>query len=346
MEYKHIALVPAYQPGTILLEVLDRLKKQGMDIVLVDDGSGAEFSDIFASAALQAELLTHPVNKGKGAALKTGMKYIMADSGQRCVVVTVDADGQHQAADAARLCRIAESCPNALILGSRRLEEHVPLRSRFGNTITRLVYRAVTGLKVHDTQTGLRAFDSRLIPRLLSVPGERYEYEMNVLMEFAREGIPIKEAEIATIYINNNSSSHFSTVRDSVRIYWEILKFSVSSFASFLIDYSLYALLLFMTHNLRAANIGARLVSSAANYTLNRRFVFKCQNGIMKSAFQYFLLASVILSGNTLLLEFFVSSCGISQMAAKLLTEIIFFALSWLIQKTIIFQRKEQTYEN
>ena len=95
-------------------------------------------------------------------------------------------------------------------------------------------------MKVHDTQTGLRAFRTELIPVLRDIPGERYEYEMNVLLRFARDKIRILEHEIETIYIDNNAQSHFDTVKDSVRIYKEIFKFSAFSFVGFLVDYSLY----------------------------------------------------------------------------------------------------------
>lgn len=342
MKHQYIALVPAYEPGEILLEVLAGLKQQGMSVVLVDDGSGPGFSDIFAKAAFFAKIISYPVNKGKGTALKMGMFYIQKMFEENSIIVTVDADGQHRPEDAFRLCQKAEENPTMLILGSRRLKENVPLRSQFGNTVTRFVYRLSTGQKVYDTQTGLRAFSSELITPLLSVTGSRYEYEMNVLLEFARRKIPIQEVEIDTIYINNNATSHFDTIKDSVRIYKEILKFSASSFMSFLIDYVLYSLLLILTSDLRFANIGARIISAAANYTLNYKFVFKSQQNVWKSAMQYFLLATVILLGNTLLLEVFVNTCKINQMAAKVLTEITFFILSWLTQRCIIFKRKEE----
>lgn len=341
MEYQYIAIVPAYEPGEILLEVLAGLKRQGMKVVLVDDGSGTGFSDIFTRASAFAKVISYPVNRGKGTALKMGMIYIQRMYAANSIIVTVDADGQHRPEDAFRLCQKAEENPKMLILGSRRLKENVPLRSRFGNTVTRFVYRLSTGQKVCDTQTGLRAFSSELITPLLSVAGNRYEYEMNVLLEFARRKIPIQEVQIDTIYINNNATSHFDSIKDSVRIYKEILKFSASSFMSFLIDYVLYSLLLILTSDLRFANIGARFISATVNYILNRKFVFKSQRGIGKSASQYFLLAAAILLGNTLLLEALVNTFQINEMAAKIFTELIFFILSWLIQKCIIFRRKE-----
>ena len=124
--------------------------------------------------------------------------------------------------DVLAICSIAEKAPNTLVLGSRKLKENEPLRSKFGNTVTRCVSYISTGLKVHDTQTGLRAFRTDLIPVLRDISGERYEYERNVLLRCARDKIRILEHEIETIY-ENNVQSHFDTVKDSVRIYKEIL---------------------------------------------------------------------------------------------------------------------------
>lgn len=342
MTYKNVALVPAYEPESVLLYVLNQLKKTDMEIILVDDGSGPQYSDLFDRASSDANVITCTVNKGKGAALKAGMRYIKENYRQDCIIVTVDADGQHRAADALRLCHIAGLHPGTLVLGSRKLKENVPLKSQIGNTVTRLVYWLSTGLKIHDTQTGLRAFGGQLLPELLLIPGERYEYEMNVLLEFARRHIPIQEAEIDTIYIDNNSASHFHVLWDSCRIYKEILKFSASSFIGFLVDYALYNLLLLLSAGLLIANIGARFVSAAVNYSINRRFVFQSRSTIAKSAAQYFLLAAAVLFGNTLLLELLVHSFGIHQMAAKLLTEILFFYVSWNVQRFIIFRKKRR----
>jgi putative flippase GtrA len=190
--------------------------------------------------------------------------------------------------------------------------------------MTRLVYRLSTGLKVYDTQTGLRAFHKDLLPRMLGIPGERYEYEMNVLLELAKARTPIIEEEIETIYLDNNSSSHFDTVWDSLRVYREILRFSASSLAGFLVDYAMYSALILATGSLRLSNIAARVVSASVNYTLNRKFVFRSRCGILSSALSYFLLAAAILACNTLVLEYLVGSLGIGRLFAKILTELLF----------------------
>ncbi len=342
MTSKNIALIPAYEPEPLMNGLVEKLADAGFAIVVVDDGSGPDYSEIFKNAAQNAAILTHFENKGKGQALKTALSYIVENFDENSVIVTVDADGQHSVEDAINLCRIAREHPDTLVLGSRKFEGNVPLRSRFGNAATRLVYRLTTGLKVYDTQTGLRAFHMDLLPRMLEISGSRYEYEMNVLLDFARNRIPIREETIETIYLNDNASSHFDTLRDSARVYREILKFSASSLAGFTVDYILYSLLLLATGSLAVSNVGARVVSSSVNYTLNRKFVFKSQAGILRSAASYFLLAAVILAGNTLVLSFLVNSLGINRLAAKLMTEIGFFIFSWFIQKFVVFRKKEK----
>jgi len=335
-DHRRIALIPAYEPDIILLHLIKKLKDEGLDIIVVNDGSSCDKDVLFSKAASMAVVLNHPVNCGKGRALKTGLGYIRSLDIEDAVVVTVDADGQHSVNDVLRICDDAEKSAG-IVLGSRRLKNKVPIRSKVGNILTRFVFSAATGLKVHDTQTGLRAFKTSLIPQLLAVTGERYEYEMNVLLEFAREQIPISETKIETIYIDNNSASHFNTIKDSLRIYREILKFSASSFAGFLIDYFLYGLLLFFTNNLQLANIGARIVSSSVNYSINRKYVFRSRKSIAGSAVQYFLLAAGIISANTIVLGYLVNNLGINSLTAKLLTEMIFFLVSWLVQHFLIF---------
>ena len=337
-----IVLIPAYKPEPALLTLLEWLSCREYLTILIDDGSGDAFHEIFRAAEKYAVVLSHTVNKGKGAALRTGMSYIQSHYPD-AVIVTMDADGQHSITDAERILNQAQASPDQLVLGCRRLDRRVPLRSRFGNSITRLVFRLVSGTAVYDTQTGLRGFSSRLLPELLSVTGDRYEYEMNVLLHFAKMKIPMKELQIQTIYINENASSHFHPVRDSIRIYSDILKFSASSLIGFLVDYLVFCLLsvllVQLPCRLTLSNIAARLISASVNFTLNRKFVFRSKGRLLRAALQYFALAAVILAGNTLLLKLLVDTVGINKYAAKLLTEVFFFVLSFTVQRCIIFKK-------
>lgn len=337
-----IALIPAFEPGTLMIDLLQRVNQSGFISIVIDDGSGPEFAELFRQAAEMAEVLTHPVNRGKGCALKTGLVYIQKKYNGDYTVVTIDADGQHQIADAIRVCEAADQNPTSLILGSRGLRENVPLRSQVGNTITRAVFALFTGHPIHDTQTGLRAFTTALIPDLLQIEGDRYEYEMNVLLEFSRRRIPIEEVEISTIYLDNNSRSHFNTLKDSYRVYKEIIKFSASSLICFGVDYALYSLLILTTGNLPLANVTARIVSASLNFAINRKHVFQSDKSLMRSGIQYFGLAAGILAVNTLLLGWLADGSGVNRYAAKLITEAILFLISWLVQRFFIFRKKHE----
>ena len=174
-----IALIPAFEPDLKLVNTARGLCETGFEVVIVNDGSGCRYHEVFEEAAAYGAVLSYRENRGKGAVLKDGLRYIRQHYQPPYTVVTVDADGQHKTADAVRCCREAERKPEALILGSRREDAEqvrVPLRSRFGNALTRQVFWIRTGASVYDTQTGLRAFSDRLVPPLLNISGDRYEY--------------------------------------------------------------------------------------------------------------------------------------------------------------------------
>lgn len=338
---KRIALIPAYRPDGVLAEIAEELKDRGLDLVVVDDGSGEKYAGVFAETEKNAAVLRHEKNRGKGAALRTGLSYVAEHYTGPYTVVTVDADGQHRTADVMRVLQTAEEDRGGLVLGSRRFTGKVPLRSLIGNAVTRAVYFLASRCRVYDTQTGLRAFSDLLVPELLEIEGDRYEYEMNVLMTMARAGRPIREVWIETVYLNDNASSHFDAVKDSLRICREILKFSAASFVSFLTDYGLYCLLTALTGRLAFANVAARIVSASVNYVLNRRLVFQSRAPLARSIAQYAALAAVVLAGNTLVLRA-LAGLGWNPYLAKIVTELLFFILSWTAQRSIVFREKEQ----
>ena len=338
-----VVLIPAYEPDGKLTELVHALYAAGFGIVAVDDGSSSGCGKIFETIEQEALVLHHAQNRGKGAALKTGLARILEMTEPGTVVITADADGQHRPEDIRKIAEEANAHPDSLILGSRSFEGKVPLRSRLGNSITRGVFRLATGRKISDTQTGLRAFAAKDIPAMLDISGERYEYEMNVLMQLSRAGRPIREVPIRTVYLEGNASSHFDTITDSWRIYREIARFSASSLMSFLLDCGLFWILSGATGQIVLSNILARLVSAAFNYSLNRRMVFGNRSSIFSSLPAYAALAAVILAFNTALLSL-LTGAGLGRLAAKILTEVLLFGLSWSVQHYLIF-RKEENYE-
>jgi putative flippase GtrA len=168
---------------------------------------------------------------------------------------------------------------------------------------------------------------------------------MNVLLDFARNRIPIKELDIETVYIGKNESSHFNPLKDSFRIYKEILKFSASSLVGFLVDYAIFSILVALKLSITPANVIARVVSSSVNFTINRKFVFHNKDSVWKSAIKYFLLATFILIGNTFVLNLLVHKLSVNSHLAKIITEVFFYIISWLVQRLFVFKRSKSTEE-
>lgn len=223
-DYRRIALIPAYNPDKKMTEVLHDLKRSGYGVVIVNDGSDSAYRSLFEQVWMADKVLHHRSNLGKGCAIKTGLRFIRDNFAPPYCVVTADADGQHRIADILRVTQQAEAHRDSLIIGSRRLRGKAPFRSLSGNFFTRTVLRTLTPVKVYDTQSGLRAFSDTLVPALCEIGGERYEYEMKVLIELTDLGIPLRETPIDAVYIGDNSSSHFQTYHDAKRIYREIFR--------------------------------------------------------------------------------------------------------------------------
>lgn len=342
-EVQTAVVIPAYQPSACLVELVKCFCKRRYTVIIVDDGSGSAYSSIWEEISDGAIIIHHPQNRGKGAALKSAFDLLSHCMPEIHYILTVDADGQHLPSDVDRVALAAREHPGALILGVREFTGQVPLRSKLGNTITRFVFSRVSKTEVRDTQTGLRAFDRRLFPHALEIEGERYEYEMNALLYCTKKNIPIVEVPIQTVYLDaHNSCSHFDSVRDSLRIYGQIVKFASASFLSFLTDYLVFLLLSLLLPRgpgfLIASNVLARVSSAMLNYTLNAKVVFQKSHSPRQTLPQYICLAAGILAGNCILLSLFTNVAGIAPGIAKLLTEILLFLTSYTIQSRVIFR--------
>lgn len=333
-------LIPAYEPDARLLTLIENIQAVcNFPIIVVDDGSGEAYRNIFQAVKEQGcTVLTHPTNQGKGCALKTGFHYLKK-TGETEGVVCADSDGQHLPQDIIRISQKVKEFRSHIILGCRRFTGNVPLRSRLGNTVTRLVYSFSTGHRIYDTQTGLRGYSADMLGWLCTVPGERFEYEMNILLEADKAGYSFDEVVIDTVY-HENHSSHFRTVIDSAKVYLPLLKFSTSSLMSGILDVSLVMLLQLLSSNLLLSVIGARIGSSVFNYTLNKNFVFSksSRSHLPSSSKKYFTLVIFILALNYGLMNLFHLHLGIPLFYAKLLTEAILFLFSYWIQKRFVFK--------
>ena len=206
-----IVVIPAYEPDDSLIGLIERLGADFDRFIVVDDGSKTADAIFERVAGMPGvTLLRHEVNRGKGAALKTAFAKVIADFPDAAGVVTVDADGQHLPEDVANVAKATRENPGRYTLGVRAFSGNVPLRSRFGNAWSRYFFFLLTGVMIYDTQTGLRGMPRDLLTELVAMPGDRYEYEMRMLVAAARK-------KLKPVYLNDNKASHFNPIRDSLR---------------------------------------------------------------------------------------------------------------------------------
>ncbi|GGH36997.1 bifunctional glycosyltransferase family 2/GtrA family protein [Paenibacillus segetis] len=333
-------LIPAYEPDERLLNLISQLRALlNVSIIVVDDGSGDRYHDIFQEVeACGCKVLRHDTNLGKGRALKTGFHYIR-EAGLEGHVICADSDGQHLPEDIIKIAHSLDHMGHRFVLGSRRFSGKVPLRSRFGNVVTRGIFTLSTGTKIHDTQTGLRGYSVSMLDWLCEIPGERFEYEMNMLLRAHKDGFLITEEYIDTIYLDKNKSSHFHPLVDSFRVYLPILMFSASSILSAILDFALLFLIQSLTNHLFLSVVVARMCSSICNYTMNRKYVFGMSktSNIHHSLPRYFGLVIVVLLLNYGLLYLYHEGLAIPLFIAKLLTEASVFLFSYWVQRKYVY---------
>ncbi len=343
---KKIVIIPAYKPSDEMVNFVNEIVKYYDSIVIIDDGSGEEYSHIFKKLSSYDEctILKHNVNMGKGHALKTAFDYCIGNKIYHHIdgVVTVDADGQHKLEDIISVCKAMDENNGKIVLGCRRFDDSdIPLRSRFGNKVSCIVYRILLGIKLSDTQTGLRGLPSSFLGIACSIDGERYEYETNMLIEANQMGFEFVEVPITTVYENGNQSSHFNPILDSVKIYAMIIRYSLSSILSVIIDYLLFGLLSILGISIFTATYSSRLIAAIVNFTLNRKLVFKSDETMWKQAMKYLLL--LFLSGtiSAIGISYFTEKFPINKITVKVIIESLLYFINYYVQKYYVFRKRQ-----
>jgi len=337
-----VALIPAYNPAPSLVAYAKAViaSKQFNYLVVVNDGSKDECADTFAQLEKVSGVTVchHAINRGKGAALKTGFNYVFCHYLAATGIVTIDADGQHLLNCAEQVAMSLTKHPNKLIMGVRQFDRDIPWRSWFGNTVTRLMMRWVAGIKTQDTQTGLRGIPLALAKSLLRVGSDGYEFELDMLLITKRQGIDLYEQPIETVYIDDNTSSHFRPFLDSLKIYFVLFRFAIVALLSAGIDYLVFFLmLLFVTPKIWLCFVIGRLISMTFNYINVKRFAFHSGEEDRIAAPKYFLL--VLISGTIAysMIHVMVSLWHFEPLPAKLISEFIMFLVNFLVQRDLIF---------
>lgn len=345
-------IIPAFEPGEQLLNLLQTIRRKENNqspIIIVNDGSSKEYNRCFTEASRfeNTTILKHSQNYGKGKALKTAFNYIINKMSDTKAVITIDSDGQHAYEDMIKCAEVFQGDPDAIIFGSRNFEgeENVPRKSKLGNQMTSNILKSFTGEELKDTQTGLRVIPFKYLSSLLDVEGDRFEYEMNMIFYARKNNINIIETPIEVIYYDENSGTHFHPIKDSIKVYETFIKYILSSLSSFLIDVGVFTIMLSLIGSegfvaITTSTVLGRVVSSGANYILNRFIVFKGNS--KQSAVKYFSLVILQLSFSSIFVSFFISVLTpIHPTIIKVVVDSGLFLFSYYFQKRFIFYRRE-----
>lgn len=334
-----IVIIPSLNPNEKLIKIINELLDNKIkNIIVVDDGSDSK--EIFNKLSKDVLVLHHKENRGKGAAIKTAVKYASENFKHINGYIFMDSDGQHSTKDVIRVIKEMNT-QNSIIFGVRDFSEpNVPKKSKWGNKISSWYYKLLTGINMPDTQTGLRAIPYRYTKILLNTQGDRYEYEMNFLNYIGLNHIPFKTIKINTIYEDNNSVSHFNAVKDSIRIFKEPLKYLIIALTSFIIDVLMFILYGNLVTSTFMANVLARVTSGLYNYNMNKYWCFKSYQGSNQFLKYLILFITQMLISSTLVNLF---SGNTLLVMIKMVIDLVIFTVNYFIQKKYIF--KGATYE-
>lgn len=354
--YHEVAIiVPSLNPDEKLLSLLADLREaEFRHIIVVNDGSAEKYDPYFSAAREQygCTVLTHAVNQGKGRALKTAFHHILSEKRELLAAVTVDADGQHRVPDIRAVAEETVAHPESLVFGCRDFSPKttgVPARSRFGNVLTSRLLRILCGITLSDTQTGLRGFSPQAMRQFLSTKGERYEFEMNMILDAKEHEIPLREVPIETVYIEDNQSSHFNPLKDSLRIYSVFAKFILASLSSFVVDILLYTWFLQLITKVIAPTLSteqaiviavfaARVLSALFNFTVNRRGVFKSKAKTGRSMLRYALLCIAQVTVSAFATSGLYAVTKFTETFCKVAVDVVLFIISFRIQRGWVFK--------
>lgn len=348
MDRRKVAvLIPSLSPDEKLVWIVREIKNAGFEkVLIINDGSTDEYASFYREAELLgAVVLRHAVNLGKGRALKTGFNFILNEWDDCEAVITADSDGQHKPEDLLHCLDALDKNKDALILGCRDFsKEKIPFRSRFGNRMTSGVMKVLVGVSLTDTQTGLRAVSTKYLKEYMNVSGERFEYETNVLLYCKEKGIPFIEVPIATVYIENNTGSHFRPLQDSIKIYMLFFRYLLVSLSSFMVDILLFSCGIvflrkpFPGSYIVLSTIGARVLSSVYNFMLNRKRVFHSKDAIGRTALKYYLLAGIQMMISAGAVWAWHRLVPMHETLIKAVVDSILFLISFQVQREWVFR--------
>lgn len=215
-EYRVCVIIPTYNNSRTLRKVIEDVALYTSNIIVVNDGSTDDTAGIL-SGMPQVERVSYAVNKGKGWAIRQGIKRALELGFE--YAITIDSDGQHYAKDLPVFIEKVKEYPRAIVIGSRNMNQaSVPGKSSFGNRFSNFWFRVETGIKLPDTQSGYRLYPISLLKGIKFFT-KKYEFEIEILVRAAWKDIPVLSAPVSVYYAPGDERvSHFRPFKDFFRI--------------------------------------------------------------------------------------------------------------------------------
>lgn len=203
----------------------------------------------------------------------------------------------------------------------------------------------LTGVKISDTQTGLRGIPSKYIPECLKMDGEKYEYEINMLASCGKNEVSLKEIPIETVYVDQNRSSHFNPLLDSIKIYFVLFRFLLSSLTTSLIDFIVFIICSGSGMNILLSTIMARIIAGNYNFVVNKKIVFKNHSNVIWPFIKYWLLVLLLGSISYAGILSLINYLNFNVLLSKALIETLLFFISFTFQRNLVFYSTENSNE-
>jgi glycosyltransferase involved in cell wall biosynthesis len=213
-------VIPVYNHEHAIGAVVGAIREQGVPMVLVDDGSGQACAEVLQrlSAAPEVTLVRHEINRGKGAAVVTGLRT--ASKGGYTHVVQIDADGQHTVTDVTRFVAEARQHPDAVICGQPVFDASIPRSRYYGRYLTHsLVWLETLSFELIDSMCGFRVYPLRVTLALLDRTGvgPRMDFDTELLVRLHWRGV--RTRWLATrVHYPTDGVSHYRMFRDNARM--------------------------------------------------------------------------------------------------------------------------------
>lgn len=332
------ALIPAFNPGEIINDVINKTLHHVDHLILIDDGCDKNNAEYLMQHATDPKvtLITHPNNKGKGHAIHTGFAHFLTR--REDYLIMLDSDGQHEPDEIKHFKTLTKENLSDFVIGVRGEQDKMPFKSKVGNKGMSNLFYLATGEKLKDTQSGFRLLSRDFVKTFINeCPPGRYETEMKMLFLAAKTPKGIEQVPISTTYIDNNSNSKFRPIKDSFRVLSTFLKFTSVSIASFVVDFLIYLFLLSLNVNFLHAHMASRSLSGVFNFTLNREFVFKNKDSILKTSGKYLLAVLVSMAISSFLLWVLVTQLNGAETWSKPIAEVMSFILNFFVVKHFVF---------